>query len=49
MLINSAEELKNYSKDEEKQLEEQIQAIVDAGVKVVVTSRSSSAWGIPPL
>eukprot|EP00045_Choanoeca_perplexa_P001713 m.21307 g.21307 ORF g.21307 m.21307 type:complete len:547 (-) comp11122_c0_seq1:78-1718(-) len=38
VLINSAAELKQYSKDEEAQLEEQIRAIKDAGVQVIVTT-----------
>eukprot|EP00730_Choanoeca_flexa_P016018 TRINITY_DN7489_c0_g1_i1.p1 TRINITY_DN7489_c0_g1~~TRINITY_DN7489_c0_g1_i1.p1 ORF type:complete len:547 (+),score=177.95 TRINITY_DN7489_c0_g1_i1:85-1725(+) len=38
VLIQSADELKKYSKEEEAQLEEQIQAIIDAGVNVIVTT-----------
>lgn len=37
VLIKSAEELENYSKSEEKQLESYIKAISDSGVKVVVS------------
>ncbi|XP_033112860.1 T-complex protein 1 subunit theta-like [Anneissia japonica] len=36
VLIKTAKELKNYSKGEENSLEEQIKAIADTGVKVVV-------------
>lgn len=36
VLIKSAEELKNFSRGEESQLEQQIKAIADAGAKVVV-------------
>ena len=37
VLIKSAEELENYSKSEEKQLEQYIKAIADSGAKVVVS------------
>ncbi|XP_071955274.1 T-complex protein 1 subunit theta-like [Antedon mediterranea] len=36
VLIKTAKELKNYSKGEENSLEEQIKAIADTGIKVVV-------------
>lgn len=36
VLIKSAEELKNFSRGEESQLEQQIKAIADSGAKVVV-------------
>lgn len=38
VLLNTAEELKSYSKDEEGVLEDKIKAIRDAGVSVVVTN-----------
>lgn len=37
VLINSAQELMNFSKGEENQMEEQVKAIVEAGANVVVT------------
>ncbi|KAJ3286574.1 T-complex protein 1 subunit theta [Borealophlyctis nickersoniae] len=37
VLIKSAEDMLNFSKGEEKQLESQIKELADAGVKVVVT------------
>jgi T-complex protein 1 subunit theta len=37
VLIHNAEEMLNYSKDEEKQLETQLRQIADTGVKVIVT------------
>ena len=40
MLIRSAEELENYSKSEETNLEAAVKAIADLGVKVVVSGSS---------
>ena len=45
VLIKSAQELKDYHKSEEKELEEIIKGIADLGVKVVVSGQSIGEGG----
>ncbi len=46
VLITNAEELMNYSKSEEKMMEDNIQAIADSGVKVIVSGASVSEMAL---
>ena len=46
VLLNTAEELKSYSNDEESLLESQLKAIADAGVNVLVTGAQLAEFGV---